>query len=141
MASTFTLVLFTFIITLLDPLPVEAKVFMILMDDEPVLSFQSKQTKARFHFYFLFFWHMPLFCEACPHATGYMLMLCRIEEEGMAHKERLSNRHDLILESLLQKGTYTKLYSYTYLLNGVAVHAESEEVNTCVAKYLLDTNL
>ncbi|XP_058009473.1 subtilisin-like protease SBT2.6 isoform X1 [Hevea brasiliensis] len=71
---------------------------------------------------------LPFFCQACHHATGCMLTLCRIEEEAMAYKESLSTRHDLFLESLLQKGTYTKLYSYTYLLNGVAVHVESEEV-------------
>lgn len=44
------------------------------------------------------------------------------------HKERMTREHDLFIESLLGVGSYTKLYSYTHLLNGFAIHAHEEEV-------------
>lgn len=56
------------------------------------------------------------------------LTLHRIEEEAFAYQERLGNSHDIFLESLLQKDTYSKLYSNFHLLNGFAVNVESEEV-------------
>ncbi|XP_002524360.2 subtilisin-like protease SBT2.6 [Ricinus communis] len=99
MASTITFAFFIFVVKFFELLQIEAKVFMILMDEEPVFAFKSKYTNPRI-------------------------------EEVMDYKESLSNSHDLFLESLLQKGTYTKLYSYTHLLNGVAVHVESEEVSS-----------
>ncbi|XP_020534253.1 subtilisin-like protease SBT2.5 isoform X2 [Jatropha curcas] len=99
MASTFTFLLFVFIINRFEPLPVAAKVFMILMDEEPVLTFKSKQENYRI-------------------------------KDAMAYKERLSTGHDLFLKSILKKGTYTKLYSYTHLLSGIAVHVESDEVSS-----------
>ncbi|KAF9689746.1 hypothetical protein SADUNF_Sadunf01G0124300 [Salix dunnii] len=51
-----------------------------------------------------------------------------IEEASLAYKERLRTSHDVFLESLLQKDTYNKLYSYTHLLNGFAVNVQSKEV-------------
>ncbi|XP_055961387.1 subtilisin-like protease SBT2.5 isoform X2 [Mercurialis annua] len=53
-----------------------------------------------------------------------------LPEEAMDYKQSLIIGHDLFLESLLQKGTYTKLYSYTHVLNGIAVHVESEKVSS-----------
>ncbi|PKA58889.1 Subtilisin-like protease [Apostasia shenzhenica] len=43
------------------------------------------------------------------------------------YKERVIIRHDIFLQSILPAGSYTKLYSYTHLLNGFALHATSEE--------------
>lgn len=40
----------------------------------------------------------------------------------------MTREHDLFIESLLGVGSYTKLYSYTHLLNGFAIHAHEEEV-------------
>ncbi|KAL5724062.1 hypothetical protein ACHQM5_007372 [Ranunculus cassubicifolius] len=48
--------------------------------------------------------------------------------ESLVHKESIINGHDMFLESVLQPGSYTKLYSYTHLLNGFALHVTSEEV-------------
>lgn len=45
------------------------------------------------------------------------------------HKEELTKTHDVFLESLFEKGSYTKLYSYTHLLNGFAVYAKGDEVH------------
>ncbi|WCJ25751.1 subtilisin-like serine protease 3 [Euphorbia peplus] len=97
MASTFALVFVILLINIFEPVPVEAKVLMVLIDEDPALSFISKKTEPR-------------------------------DEEVKAYKESLSASHDSFLESLLQNGTYTKLYSYTHLLNGIAIHVKSEEV-------------
>ncbi|KAM7256415.1 hypothetical protein ACFE04_012156 [Oxalis oulophora] len=48
-------------------------------------------------------------------------------EESLVYKELLRISHDSLLDSLLFKGSYTKLYSYTHLLNGFAVHISSKE--------------
>ncbi|KAK8516293.1 hypothetical protein V6N12_068903 [Hibiscus sabdariffa] len=76
----------------------KAKVYMVLMEDEPTFSVSSKQ---KYH---------------------------RVENDYIVYKEKISNRHTIFLESHLRKGSYTKLYSYTHLLNGFAVHVTSEEV-------------
>lgn len=34
----------------------------------------------------------------------------------------------MLLESLLERNVYTKVYSYTHLINGFAVHLTSDEV-------------
>lgn len=47
----------------------------------------------------------------------------------MIYKERMSSEHDKFLGSLLQTGSYNKLYSFTRLLNGFAVNIMSEEVH------------
>ncbi|KAF8412909.1 hypothetical protein HHK36_000881 [Tetracentron sinense] len=80
-----------------DSLLVEAKVFMVLMEDEPVISYKSKQAHPR------------------------------SDEEAMVYKESMISGHDIFLESLLKTGSYTKLYSYTHLLNGFAIHVTFEE--------------
>ncbi|VFQ70506.1 unnamed protein product [Cuscuta campestris] len=43
------------------------------------------------------------------------------------HKERMMKQHDVLLGSLLKRSDYTKLYSYTHLLNGFAIHVKSDE--------------
>lgn len=48
-------------------------------------------------------------------------------EEAQNYKEVVTTKHDIFLESFLRMGSYTKLYSYTHLFNGFALHAESEE--------------
>ena len=49
-------------------------------------------------------------------------------EEAQKYKEMATSKHDIFLESFLPTGSYKKLYSYTHLLNGFAVHAKSEKV-------------
>lgn len=53
---------------------------------------------------------------------------CRSGDEAQKYKEKVISRHDIFLESLLPTGSYTKLYSYTHLLSGFALHTASEEV-------------
>ncbi|KAI7980637.1 Subtilisin-like protease SBT2.5 [Camellia lanceoleosa] len=52
----------------------------------------------------------------------------RSDEDAVVYKERLISGHDIFLDSVLQRGSYIKLYSYTHLLNGFAVHITSEKV-------------
>ncbi|XP_024526147.1 subtilisin-like protease SBT2.5 [Selaginella moellendorffii] len=42
------------------------------------------------------------------------------------HTASLRRNHDAFLESLLEEGSYEKLYSYTYLMNGFAVKLRDE---------------
>ncbi|KAG1354371.1 putative Subtilisin-like protease SBT2.5 [Cocos nucifera] len=53
--------------------------------------------------------------------------LIRSGDEAEKYKEKVISRHDMFLESLLPTGSYTKLYSYTHLLNGFALRTASEE--------------
>ncbi|KAF5181763.1 Subtilisin-like protease SBT2.5 [Thalictrum thalictroides] len=52
----------------------------------------------------------------------------RNHEDTLLYKESIVNGHDMFLDSVLETGSYTKLYSYTHLLNGFALHVTSEEV-------------
>ncbi|KAE8724138.1 hypothetical protein F3Y22_tig00010865pilonHSYRG00018 [Hibiscus syriacus] len=75
----------------------EAKVYTVLMEDEPTFSLSNKQ---KYH---------------------------RVDDDYIVYKEKISNYHTIFLESHLPEGSYTKLYSYTHLLNGFAVHVTSKE--------------
>ncbi|KAK8307489.1 hypothetical protein V6Z12_D03G199400 [Gossypium hirsutum] len=81
----------------------EAKVYMVLMEDKPTFSLTTKQK--------------------------YMYVLIGKEAMGLSVcMHQISSSHTIFLESHLQKGSYTKLYSYTHLLNGFAIHVTSKEV-------------
>jgi hypothetical protein len=56
------------------------------------------------------------------------LFLSRRGEEAQKYKAVATTKHNIFLDSFLPPGSYKKLYSYTHLLNGFAIHAESEEV-------------
>ncbi|KAH9720978.1 hypothetical protein KPL70_006249 [Citrus sinensis] len=96
MAFCTFILLFSFI-TIWDFLPLNAKVFIVLMDEEPVTSRKLERSYDR------------------------------NETDAIVYKERISGGHDRFLESLLHGHSYTKLYSYTHLLSGFAIHIESEE--------------
>ncbi|KAK4422987.1 Subtilisin-like protease SBT2.5 [Sesamum alatum] len=72
----------------------EAKVFMVLMEDEP----------------------------------SVMMSSLRGSEDIAMYKERMREEHDVFLQSVLEEGSYIKLYSYTHLLNGFAILCKGEEV-------------
>ncbi|XP_047064046.1 subtilisin-like protease SBT2.5 [Lolium rigidum] len=74
-----------------------AKVYMVVMEDDPVVSYKaSRKNEMR-------------------------------GVEAQKYKEMATSKHDVFLESFLPTGSYKKLYSYTHLLNGFAVHAKSEK--------------
>ncbi|KAL6903794.1 hypothetical protein ACP4OV_004607 [Aristida adscensionis] len=72
-------------------------VYMVLMEDDPVISYRASRKHVM---------------------RG---------EEAQKYKEVATTKHDIFLDSFLPVGSYKKLYSYTHLLNGFAIHAESEE--------------
>ncbi|XP_020093709.1 subtilisin-like protease SBT2.5 [Ananas comosus] len=95
--SCLILALIDMLVSYGGPAFVAAKVYMVVMEDEPVISY-----KARHH-------------------------RVSSDEEAKKYKEEVIIKHDIFLESLLPTGSYTKLYSYTHLLNGFALYTTSEE--------------
>ncbi|GLT62884.1 hypothetical protein SLA2020_354870 [Shorea laevis] len=49
-------------------------------------------------------------------------------EVAKAHAKNLVDSHDRILESALETGSYSKLYSFKHILNGFAVHTTPSQV-------------
>ncbi|XP_042489906.1 subtilisin-like protease SBT2.5 [Macadamia integrifolia] len=96
MAPASIFILLFSLIKLWGSLFVDAKVFMVLMDDESVITYKTSHN------------HLS-------------------NEDALIYKDSIISKHDNFLDSLFQKGSYTKLYSYTHLLNGFAVHVTSEE--------------
>ncbi|KAL0326643.1 UNVERIFIED_CONTAM: Subtilisin-like protease SBT2.5 [Sesamum angustifolium] len=96
MSSIFTITLLAWFINIpwTSSANQEAKVFMVLMEDEPVV----------------------------------MMSSLRGSEDIAMYKRRMTQEHDVFLQSVLEEGSYVKLYSYTHLLNGFAIHAKGEEV-------------
>ncbi|XP_059318742.1 subtilisin-like protease SBT2.5 [Lycium ferocissimum] len=48
-------------------------------------------------------------------------------EDIDTYKENMRKQHDMLLGSLLERSVYTKVYSYTHLINGFAIHLTSAE--------------
>ena len=57
-----------------------------------------------------------------------LIFMCMNDEDVVVYKETMIRGHDIFLDSLLQRRTHTKLYSYTHLFNGFAVHITYEKV-------------
>ncbi|KAJ0961817.1 hypothetical protein J5N97_029645 [Dioscorea zingiberensis] len=49
------------------------------------------------------------------------------DDDAQEYKKKVITRHDIFLESLLPPESYSKLYSYTHLFNGFALHTTSKE--------------
>ncbi|KAL9242756.1 hypothetical protein vseg_016725 [Gypsophila vaccaria] len=79
------------------PFSVHAKVLMVLMEGDSFVSRRHDQGHSR---------------------NQYNVRL---------HKEMISREHDVMLETLLDSGSYVKLYSYSHLLNGFAIHVTSSK--------------
>ncbi|XP_076955934.1 subtilisin-like protease SBT2.6 [Bidens hawaiensis] len=47
-----------------------------------------------------------------------------------SYSQHLELKHDTLLETLFDEGTYTKLYSYQHLINGFAVDISTEQAKT-----------
>ncbi|KAK6147441.1 hypothetical protein DH2020_018353 [Rehmannia glutinosa] len=61
-----------------------------------------------------------------PHANEWLIFhpfirLCPIL------RRHLEKRHDMLLDMLFDQGTFKKLYSYSHLINGFAVHISPEQ--------------
>ncbi|MCL7024882.1 hypothetical protein MKW94_006612 [Papaver nudicaule] len=113
MASIYTAILLIFLgINIWGSLLVGAKVYMVIMEDnEPVVSLISKNSSLdRFENFFV------------------ALLTSKCIEDVRLYKESMISGHDLFLESHLPEGSYRKLYSYSHLQNGFAIHVSSHEV-------------
>jgi len=63
MSSIFSSILFISFVIIVDPLRAEAKVLIVLMDDEPVFSFKSKQAHSRCRpFLYIYIYKHILLC-------------------------------------------------------------------------------
>ncbi|RCV34784.1 hypothetical protein SETIT_7G186000v2 [Setaria italica] len=87
----------TFLSLNCGPSHVFAKVYMVVMEDDPVISYKVNRKHVM---------------------RG---------EEAQKYKQVATTKHDSFLDSFLPMGSYKKLYSYTHLINGFALHAESEK--------------
>nr|CAB3487821.1 unnamed protein product [Digitaria exilis] len=85
----------TFLSLNCGPCHVFAKVYMVVMEDDPVISYKVNRKHIM---------------------RG---------EEAQKYKQVATTKHDSFLDSFLPIGSYKKLYSYTHLINGFALHAES----------------
>ncbi|KAJ6673130.1 PROPROTEIN CONVERTASE SUBTILISIN/KEXIN [Salix viminalis] len=47
-----------------------------------------------------------------------------------SYAQHLEQKHDMLLDSLFDRETYRKLYSYKHLINGFAVHISPEQAET-----------
>lgn len=51
-----------------------------------------------------------------------------ISEIYKAHAKRLVDSHDQLLQSTLENGSYTKLYSFKHIVNGFSLHTTPSQV-------------
>lgn len=63
----------------------------------------------------------------------------RIEENTITNSERMVKDHDNFLVSLFTGTEHAKLYSYTHLLNGFAIHVTSDEVCYLISRCGFDS--
>ncbi|XP_027083865.2 subtilisin-like protease SBT2.6 [Coffea arabica] len=71
--------------------------------------------------------YMVLLDKASGGSSKNTKLLLRNQEKIASFKEKMAQEHDAFLESLLSRSAYTKLYSYTHLLNGFAIEVSSKE--------------
>lgn len=99
-------------------LNVDAEVFLVVMEDESVISYKKYFLLSTIVLFFhMLYYLLTLFCVF--HRSG---------DDALKYKEKVITRHDIFLESLLPADSYSKLYSYTHLFNGFALHTTSREV-------------
>lgn len=105
----------------------DGKVFIVVLDKAYTLS-----PKSPLRYEFIFFRDLFLTGYGCSATLFVQLiewtLMCRIEENVIRNNEWMVKDHDNFLKSLLAGTEHTKLYSYTHLLNGFAVHVTSDEV-------------
>ncbi|KAH1055640.1 hypothetical protein J1N35_033705 [Gossypium stocksii] len=97
-ASSYAVLLLHLAISTIASVVEERSIYLILMEGEPVAfhgDVLSSQQGRRFD----------------PKSEAYKV-----------HANKLVDSHDQVLESTLDKGSYNKLYSFKYVLNGFAVH-------------------
>lgn len=94
------------------------------MEDDPVVSYKASRKNIMYVASML---KSSLPCSLWKITLTYGIPFRR-GEEAQKYKQIATTKHDIFLESFLPTGSYKKLYSYTHLLNGFALHAKSVEV-------------
>ena len=61
-----------------------------------------------------------------PHS--FTLFIPFFSQLVTSYAQHLEQKHDMLLDSLFDRETYRKLYSYKHLINGFAVHISPEQV-------------
>ncbi|KAF8687859.1 hypothetical protein HU200_042551 [Digitaria exilis] len=112
----------TFLSLNCGPCHVFAKVYMVVMEDDPFISYKVNHK----HIMYVFSVRITLACLMQISLTKEFLF--RRGEEAQKYKQVATTKHDSFLDSFLPIGSYKKLYSYTHLINGFALHAESAKV-------------
>jgi hypothetical protein len=98
---------------------------MVVMEDDPVISYKVN----RKHVMYVCFLYRNRLADVI--SLKYHLIRefsFRRGEEAQKYKQVATTKHESFLDSFLPMGSYKKLYSYTHLINGFALHAESEKV-------------
>ncbi|CAN1229073.1 Subtilisin-like protease SBT2.6 [Linum grandiflorum] len=90
----------------------EADVYMVMMEEEPVVSYRGG---------------VPGF-EATAAESDEKIDTTR--EAVTSYATHLEKKHDMLLDMLFDQGSYEKLYSYRHLINGFSVHMDPEQVET-----------
>ncbi|OAY46704.1 subtilisin-like protease SBT2.6 [Manihot esculenta] len=102
--------LFCSILVLLLLLPTgKPEIYIVTMDEEPVMSYRGG---------------VPGFE---PIVVDSDEKIDTTSELVTSYARHLEKKHDMLLDSLFDHGTYKKLYSYRHLINGFAVHISPEQ--------------
>lgn len=62
--------------------------------------------------------------------TCCLIFDLHLSDSVSSYSRHLELKHDTILETLFDEGTYKKIYSYKHLINGFAVDVSPEQVKT-----------
>ncbi|KAF2309734.1 hypothetical protein GH714_004855 [Hevea brasiliensis] len=101
------------ILVLLVLLPTgKPEIYIVTVDGEPVISYRGG---------------VPGFD---PIAVDTDEKIDTTSQLVTSYAQHLEEKHDMLLGSLLDHGTYKKLYSYRHLINGFAVHISPEQAET-----------
>ncbi|CAI0394002.1 unnamed protein product [Linum tenue] len=90
----------------------EAEVYMVMMEDEPVISYRGG---------------IPGFEATAVESDE---KIDTTSEVVASYAKHLEEKHDMLLDMLFDSETYQKLYSYRHLINGFSVHMPPEQVET-----------
>eukprot|EP00253_Pinus_taeda_P000911 PITA_00911 len=89
--------------------PLRGEVYVVLMRDEPVVSYKGS---------------IPGY----PATDSFSGTKVDVTSQYVElYRNYLIKSHNMVLQNTLQKGTYSKLYSYHHLVNGFAVETNSTE--------------
>lgn len=90
----------------------KSEIYIVTMEEEPVISYRGG---------------IPGFAAT---AVDTDEEIDTTSELVTSYAQHLEKKHDMLLDSLFDHGTYKKLYSYRHLINGFAVHISPGQAET-----------